>query len=102
MTTSRLATLLLLSTAIALPAQALAQQAPAEPPAAEPAPESPVEPEAPAPEQEQVDVSMPGKLLLLAVRTATSPSLRTRLFLSCRAQRLPGPVKATLLVHSAG
>lgn len=64
MTTSRLATLLLLSTAIALPAQALAQQAPAEPPAAEPSAETPVEPEAPAPEQEQVDVSMPGEIVV--------------------------------------
>ena len=62
MTTSRLATLLLLSTAITLPAQALAQQVPADPPPAEPAPEAPVEPEAPA--EEQVDVSMPGEIVV--------------------------------------
>ncbi|MFZ5742906.1 MAG: TonB-dependent receptor domain-containing protein [Pseudomonadota bacterium] len=62
MTTSRLATLLLLSTALALPTQARAQQAPADPPPAEPAPEAPAEPEAPV--EEQVDVSLPGEIVV--------------------------------------
>ncbi|MCZ8019981.1 TonB-dependent receptor [Novosphingobium sp.] len=62
MTTSRLATLLLLSTALALPTQALAQQAPADPPPAEPAVETPAEPEAPV--EEQVDVSLPGEIVV--------------------------------------
>ncbi|MCZ8171569.1 MAG: TonB-dependent receptor [Brevundimonas sp.] len=63
MTTSRLATLLLLSTALALPAQALAQQAPADPPPApEPVAEPAAEPEQPA--QEQVDVSLPGEIVV--------------------------------------
>ena len=62
MTTSRLATLLLLSTALVLPTQALAQQAPADPPPAEPAVETPAEPEAPV--EEQVDVSLPGEIVV--------------------------------------
>lgn len=62
MTTSRLATVLLLSTALALPTQALAQQAPADPPPAEPAVETPAEPEAPV--EEQVDVSLPGEIVV--------------------------------------
>ena len=62
MTTSRLATVLLLSTALVLPTQALAQQAPADPPPAEPAVETPAEPEAPV--EEQVDVSLPGEIVV--------------------------------------
>lgn len=61
MTTSRLATLLLLSTALALPLPALAQSAPADPPA-----EVPAEAEAQAeePVAEQVDISMPGEIVV--------------------------------------
>jgi outer membrane receptor protein involved in Fe transport len=75
MTTLRLATLLLISTAITLPGQALAQQAPAGPaaagqPEADVPPETaetpdsgaPAEPEVPA--DEPVDVSMPGEIVV--------------------------------------
>ena len=73
MTTSRLATLLLLTTALATPSLALAQDAPAaDTPAAASteAPAEPLTPDAPeaAPQEEAVDVSLPGEIVVTGAR----------------------------------
>lgn len=66
MTTSRLATLLLLTTALAAPLPALAQEAPPQDPAPEAAPAEQPAQEAP---QEEVDVSLPGEIVVTGNRS---------------------------------
>ena len=67
MTTSRLATLLLLSTALAAPLPAFAQEAPPQDPVSPAAPaEAPVEA---APQEETVDISAPGEIVVTGNRS---------------------------------
>jgi outer membrane receptor protein involved in Fe transport len=72
MTNSRLATLLLLTTAMSTPALAQAQDAPAEAAATAPttvqADAAPAEGQAAAPQEEQLDVSLPGEIVVTGAR----------------------------------